>query len=63
MLDGCGPSAAEAPGAFVVTGGDGAVLRVERRTGARRALTIAGGTTAPWDNHLRAAAMIDGLRS
>ena len=63
VFDGCGLSAAEAPGAFVVTGGDGTVLRVEPRTGARQALTVAGGTAAPWDNHLRAAAIIDGLKS
>ena len=40
VFDGCGLSAAEAPGAFLVTGGGGEVIRVEPRTGARQALTV-----------------------
>ncbi len=55
MFDGCGLCAAEAPGAFLVTGGNGEVVRVAPRTRGRHRLIVAGAAT-PWDNHLRPAA-------
>ena len=55
VFDGCGLCAAEEPGAFRVTGGNGEVIRVEPRTRGRHRLTVEGAGT-PWDNHLRPAA-------
>jgi hypothetical protein len=53
VADGCGLCAADAPGAFLVTGGGGEVVRVEPRSGARQPLTVAGTRGMPWDNHVR----------
>jgi hypothetical protein len=61
VFDGCGLSAAEAPGAFLVTGGGGEVIRIEPRTGARQVLTVAGVSGTPWDNHVRASTRPSGL--
>jgi hypothetical protein len=53
VADGCGLCAADAPGAFLVTGGGGEVIRVEPRSGARQPLTVPGTRGMPWDNHVR----------
>jgi hypothetical protein len=43
---------AEAPGAFVITGGRGAVLRVEPGRGQQTPVAVPGWTATAWDNHL-----------
>jgi hypothetical protein len=43
---------ADDPGAFVVTGGRGQVLRVEPGHRSRVPLVISAASVAAWDNHL-----------
>jgi hypothetical protein len=61
--DGCGVAPAHKPGAFVITGGRGDVLRVEPGRGEATPLVLAGLTASAWDNHLIAAAHGTGVRS
>jgi hypothetical protein len=61
--DGCGVAPADEPGAFVITGGRGDVLRVEPGRGEATPLVLAGLTASAWDNHLIAAAHGTGVRS
>jgi hypothetical protein len=56
VADGCGVAPADAPGAFVITGGRGEVLRVEPGRGNPTPVVVAGQTAAAWDNHLVVAA-------
>jgi uncharacterized protein len=54
LADGCGVAPADAPGAFVITGGRGEVVRVEpghEETPVR----VAAQSLAVWDNHLMMA--------
>jgi hypothetical protein len=55
VADGCGVAPAEEPGAFVITGGNGEVLRVDPVRGQRAPLSIAGQSATAWDNHLSLA--------
>ncbi len=57
LADGCGLTAAEAPGAFIVSDGRGEILRVEPRTGRQSPVPIADRLVTPWDNHLTTAAL------
>jgi hypothetical protein len=50
--DGCGVSATEQPGAFLITSGTGQVIRYEPRTGQRTMIEVAGLQDSGWDNHL-----------
>jgi hypothetical protein len=54
LADGCGVAPAEAPGAFVITGGRGEVVRVEPGHD-QTPLGIAAQSFAAWDNHLAMA--------
>jgi hypothetical protein len=53
IADGCGVAPAEAPGAFVITGGRGDVVSIEAGQGGRRPMDVVGQTA--WDNHLAIA--------
>lgn len=59
VADGCGLCAAEAPGAFIVTGGNGEVIRIEPRSGTGQSLKISGTHQTPWDNHIRPSMRLD----
>lgn len=61
VSDGCGVAPADEPGAFVVTGGRGDVLRIEPGLGEATRLVLAGQTASAWDNHLTAAAHVTGI--
>jgi hypothetical protein len=52
VVDGCGVAPADDPGAFVVTGGRGEVLRAEPGQGGCAPLPISAASVAAWDNHL-----------
>ena len=59
LADGCGVAPAEAPGAFVITGGRGDVVTIEAGQGGRAPMDVAGPTA--WDNHLTIALPRDDL--
>jgi uncharacterized protein len=58
IADGCGVAPAEAPDAFVITGGRGDVVTIKAGQGGRAPINVAGQTA--WDNHL-AIALPQGL--
>ncbi len=55
LADGCGVTAAAAPGVFIVSDGRGEVLRVEPRAGRQSPIPLADRLVTPWDNHLATA--------
>jgi uncharacterized protein len=56
VADGCGVAPTEQPGAFLITSGQGQVMRFEPKSGRRTMLEPAGLPDSGWDNHLRMAA-------
>jgi hypothetical protein len=55
VADGCGVTPADAPGAFVITGGRGQVLRVDPARGDGAPVVVAAPSIAAWDNHVATA--------
>jgi hypothetical protein len=55
VADGCGVAPTEQPGAFLITSGQGRVMRFEPKSGRRTMLEPAGLPDSGWDNHLRMA--------
>jgi uncharacterized protein len=55
VVDGCGVAPADEPGAFVITGGRGDVLRIDPVLGNLAPVAVAGQTATAWDNHLALA--------
>ncbi|MGH6905505.1 MAG: DUF1513 domain-containing protein, partial [Geminicoccaceae bacterium] len=55
VADGCGVAPADEPGAFVITGGRGDVLRIDPVRGSRAPVVLAGPAATAWDNHLAGA--------
>jgi hypothetical protein len=53
IADGCGVAPAEAPGAFVITGGHGDVVTIDAGQGGGTPMDVVGQTA--WDNHLALA--------
>jgi hypothetical protein len=51
VVDGCGVAPGDAPAEFVITGGQGQVLRVVPGHDDRTPVVVAA-PTAAWDNHL-----------
>jgi hypothetical protein len=61
IADGCGVAPAEAPGAFVITGGHGDVVTINAGQGGGTPVNVVGQTA--WDNHLAVAPPWDGVQS
>jgi hypothetical protein len=57
VADGCGVAPGDAPAEFVITGGQGQVLRVASGHDDRTPVAVAARNIAAWDNHL---AMVQG---
>jgi hypothetical protein len=55
VADGCGVAPADEPGAFVITGGRGEVVRIDPVLGNRAPVAVAGQSGTAWDNHLAPA--------
>jgi uncharacterized protein len=55
VADGCGVAPADEPGAFVITGGRGEVVRIDPVLGNRARVAVAGQSGTAWDNHLAPA--------